>query len=609
MSQSILLKNEKKISFFNKIKLLLRSVREYKKASILSIVFILIETCAECLIPFFMQKVLDAMQSNLIYTDEILNTVLIYAGILLSLAVVSFTGGVLSGYFSAKGACGFIRNLRRDTFEKITTFSFNNIDKFSSSSLITRQTTDIWNIQMSYMLMIRIVVRAPFMFIFAFVMAIITAPSLSWVFAISIPLIILFCFPIVIIANKKFQYLFDRYDEMNEIVNENVRGMRVVKTYAREDYEKKKFAKRSGDLAKGFTFVERLISLTNPLIQVVFYISMTLFLFVGSYILIQNNTNQVVGGLTVGSLSSLITYSAQVLSSLTMVAFSLFMILMSVPCINRVYEVLSEIPSIQNNEIALKEVENGDIEFKNVSFKYKEKSKKYALSDINLKIKNGETIGIIGGTGSSKSTLVNLISRFYDTTEGEVLLANKNVKDYDIKTLRNNVSMVLQKNILFGGTIASNLQWGNENASEEEMIEATKIAQAYPFIVSLKDGFNSVVEQGGVNFSGGQKQRLCIARALLKHPKVLILDDSTSAVDTKTDALIREGLKKSMPGTTKIIIAQRISSVIDADRIIVMDSGKIDGIGTHDELLKTSKIYQEVYEIQNRIGGNQNEVL
>jgi len=603
-----LIKN-KKTNIIKKSMLLLKSLREYKKYAILSVLFITLEATCECIIPYVMQMLLNIMKSvsnNEMSNDQVLTNVGIYAGILIALAIGSLFCGVCAGIVSAKASSGFSKNLREDEFKKITTFSFNNIDKFSASSLITRQTTDIGNIQMAFMMLIRIVVRAPLMFFIALVMAIIVAPQLSWIFAITIPLMILFNLPITIIAYKKFQPLFDRYDELNEIVNENVRGIRVVKTYVREDFKKEQFRNESYDMSKGFAFVERLLSLTNPLIQVCFYVSNSLLYFIGGYILIQQGTNYV-GGLTVGALSSLITYSAQTLSSLTMISFSLFMILMAVPCINRVYEVMIEEPSIKPSPNAIKEMDNGEIIFENVSFKYKETAKKYALSNINLHINSGETIGIIGSTGSSKSTLVNLISRFYDVSEGNLYVGGHNVKDYDIQFLRNNVSMVLQKNILFSGTVKSNLQWGNPDCSDEDIKKACDIAQASSFIEVMKDGYDSICDQGGVNFSGGQKQRLCIARALLKNPKILILDDSTSAVDTKTDAYIQKGLKEYMPHVTKIIIAQRLSSIQEANKIVVMDNGTINGIGSHEELLKNNKIYQEIYDIQSKIGGVENE--
>jgi len=589
--------------FFKKFRFLLKSVREYKTYSIFSIIFIILETLMECSIPFVMKYLIDELtiMNNSNDSSNLINTVLIYALILILLSMASLFFGISSGRCAAKASIGFAKNLREDVFKKITTFSFNNIDKFSTSSLITRQTTDISNIQFAYQMLIRIFFRAPCMFIFALTMSIYIGLEVSWVFLITIPIIVI-CFGIVApIANKRFNKLFKKYDDLNEKVEENIRGMRVVKTYVREDYEKDKFTKESWEMSKGFAVVEQLLSGTNPVLNVAFWSGNVLILFFGSYLVISSGG----ASFSIGSVSSMITYSAQVLSSLMMVSMVLFMVLMSVPGVNRVYEVLNEKPTITLNENSVKEIKNGDIEFKNVSFKYKEHSKKYALSNINLKINSGETIGIIGGTGSSKSTLVNLISRFYDVSEGEVLVGDINVKDYDIKLLRDKVAMVLQKNVLFSGTIAENLRWGNKEATLDEIKEACKIAQADTFIESFKDQYDTFIEQGGTNVSGGQRQRLCIARALLKKPKVLILDDSTSAVDTKTDAFIRKGLKESLPGVTKIIIAQRVASVMDADKIIVLDNGEINGFGTHEELMKTNKIYQEVYDIQTRIGGEE----
>ena len=513
--------------------------------------------------------------------------------------------GVMSGRMSAIAATGLTKNLRVDIFKKITSYSFNNIDKFSTSSLITRQTTDIWNIQMAYMLLIRIAVRAPFMFVFSFIMALVVATPISWIFLITIPFIAIILICLIPIATKLFVKLFRKYDDLNELTEENIRGMRVVKTYAREEQQKEKFAHESGVMGKGFQKVEQIMSAVNPAMQAVMYLSMSLILFMGSMLCIELGIEfgPENAPFNVGSLSAMITYSAQVLSSLMMVAMILFMIIMAVPAIERSYEVLTEEPTIKNPENPLFEVKNGDIDFENVSFKYKEDAEKYALANINLHIKSGQTVGIIGGTGSSKSTLVNLLSRFYDASVGDVKVGGENVKNYDVKTLRDNVAMVLQKNVLFSGTINDNLRWGNKEATQEEIIEACKIAQADSFIETFPKKYDSWIEQGGVNVSGGQRQRLCIARALLKKPKVLILDDSTSAVDTKTDAFIRKGFKEFIPGITKIIIAQRISSVQDADMIIVMDNGEINGVGTHEELLKNNAIYQEVYEIQNRVGG------
>lgn len=605
--------NSKKISFFTKFKFLLHSTREYKKQSILSILFIFGETAVECVIPYIMMLLINVMGTLISggndadLKNQALVSVFTYGGILLALAILSLTFGILAGKMSAIAACGFAKNLRYDLFQKITTFSFQNIDKFSASSLITRQTTDIFEIQNAYMMTIRIAIRAPFMFIFSFIMALVIAPTLSWIFAITVPLIALILGLIIPIANKKFYHLFDVYDGLNEVTQENVKGIRVVKTYAREDFEKRKFKKNSYALTGIAKKIESLLSATNPAMQSVIYISNALILIIGSLLIIDTakleNGNIIFSSFTIGSMSSLITYSAQVLSAIMMVSMVLFMILMAIPATGRCYEVLVEVPTIKNCDNPLYEVENGDIVFDNVSFKYKKNAEKYALSDINLHIKSGETIGIIGSTGSSKSTLVNLISRFYDTSVGEVKLAGHNVREYDIKTLRDNVAMVLQKNILFSGTINENMRWGKKDATQEEIINACSIAQADPFIQTFPDKYETYIEQGGVNVSGGQRQRLCIARALLKNPKVLIFDDSTSAVDTKTDAYIRKGLREFCPTITKIIIAQRVASVQDADKIIVLDNGTINGIGTHDELLKTNAIYKEVYDIQSKIGG------
>ena len=587
-------------SFKHVIKTLLKSVREYKKETILSIILIGLETLFECIIPFTMSKLLDNMQdmmekASTVNKNEYLYLVLIYGTILLVLATLSFICGINAGRLSAKASVGFECNLRKDLFYNISNFSFDNIDKFSASSLVTRQTIDAFYIQMAFMMCTRIGLRAPLMLIFSITMAIIQSPGMSWIYAITIPFLAAILLTIVIKVMPIFNKVFVKYDDLNESVEENVRGIRVVKTYVREEYEKQKFNKTSEDVAKGFVKAERIIALSNPTMMTSMYISMILILTIGSISILYGKF----GNIKVGQISSLITYGAQILSSLMMLQMVFVMFSMSVASMGRVYEVLIEEPTIKNCENPIKEVSSGDILFKNVSFKYKKDAEKYALSDVNLEIKNGQTVGIIGGTGSSKSTVVNLISRFYDTTEGDVEVGGINVKDYDIKTLRENVSMVLQNNILFSGTINENLRWGNNNATDEEIVEACKIAQADTFIESFPDKYNTLIYQGGTNVSGGQKQRLCIARAILKKPKILIMDDSTSAVDTKTDAFIREGLKKTLPNTTKIIIAQRISSVQNCDFIVVMDDGKINGIGNHDELLKSNEIYKEIYNLQN----------
>lgn len=586
------------------LKVFFKSIREYKKPSILAMIFITLETCFECIIPFIMSKLINLMEK--VNNSDLLTTVFIYSGILLALAICSFICGLTAGRLSAKATVGFATNLRRDIFTKITTFSFNNIDKFSISSLVTRQTTDVWYVQNAYMMFIRICLRAPLMLIFSVIMAVIMAPAMSWIFLITIPVLVIILGIIIWKCLPIFFRVFKKYDDLNESVEENVRGIRVVKTYVREEYEKEKFNKRSEDIKKDFVVAERLIGLSNPAMMFSMYVSMFLIIFFGSMVIINTTSvvnDEVVTDLDIGSLSSLITYGAQILSSLLMLSMIFVMFAMSMASIKRIYEVLIEVPTIKSKKGSITEVANGDIVFKNVSFKYKKDAQKFALKDVNLTIKNGQTVGIIGGTGSSKSTLVNLISRFYDTTEGEVIVGDNNVKDYDLETLRNSVSMVLQKNILFSGTIKENLRWGNNNATDEEIVEACKIAQADSFVEGFPDKYETRILQGGSNVSGGQKQRLCIARAILKKPKVLIMDDSTSAVDTKTDALIRSGLRNTLPNTTKIIIAQRINSVQDADFIVVMNDGKIDGIGTHEELLKNNKVYQEIYEIQNRIGG------
>ena len=585
------------------------AIREYKKPTIIAVIFIAFEALLECVIPFVMAKLIDTMGQR--SSSDILTTVLIYAAILIVLAALSLVCGITAGRFSARAAIGFSTNIRRDMFKKITEFSFNNIDKFSVSSLVTRQTTDVFYIQMAFMMCIRIALRAPLMLVFSIVMAVIQSPQISWVYAITVPILAIALIAIIWVVMPIFIKVFKKYDALNESIEENVRGIRVVKTYAREEFEKEKFKKKSADIRDGFTKAERIMALTNPVMMTCMYISMALLIFIGSWaildgIVLNEDGTAAFTYMTVGQLSSLITYGAQILSSLMMISMVFVMISMSTASMRRVYEVMTEEPTIKNPKNAIKEVKDGSIVFKDVNFKYKANAQKYALSDINLNIKSGEMIGIVGGTGSSKSTLVNLISRFYDTTTGEVLVGGINVKNYDVESLRNSVSMVLQKNVLFSGTIKENLRWGNKNATDQEIEDACKIAQADSFIEGFPKKYDTYIEQGGVNVSGGQKQRLCIARAILKKPKVLILDDSTSAVDTKTDAYMRKGLRETLPNVTKIIIAQRISSVQDADLIIVMDNGSINGMGTHEELLKTNKIYKEIYDMQNKIGGSNN---
>ncbi|MDY2727717.1 MAG: ABC transporter ATP-binding protein [Candidatus Onthovivens sp.] len=603
-------KSEEKVSYMSIFKELLKSVREFKKPSIIAIVLISLEALFECFIPFVMSMLVNLLAEGK-PANEILSNVFIYASILVVLAICSLLSGVFAGRISAKAAIGFATNLRKDIYDKITTFSFTNIDKFSVSSLVTRQTLDISYIQNCYMMSIRIALRAPLMFIFSIIMTLIQSPQMSWIFAITIPILLCVIILVMYFAIPLFNKLFKRYDSLNESIEENVRGIRVVKTYVREEYEKAKFDRVSDDLEKGFIKAERIVAINNPAMNATMSLSFALIVFFGSMMIL--NTSFVENGIVVytdlkpGHLSSLITYGAQMLSSLMMFSMVLVMFTMSLASMRRIYEVLTEEPTIKNIENPKKELSSADILFKNVSFKYSEKAEKAALSNINLTIKEGQTVGIIGGTGSSKSTLVNLISRFYDVSEGELLIGGENIKNYDIEFLRNNIGMVLQKNVLFSGTIKENLKWGDKNATDEEIIEACKIAQADSFIQSFPDKYDTHIEQGGSNVSGGQKQRLCIARAIIKKPRILILDDSTSAVDTKTDALIRKGLKKSLPNSTKIIIAQRLSSVQDSDFIVVLDDGKIIGVGSHDELMQHNETYREIYNIQNRLGGDGNE--
>ncbi len=579
------------------IKTFVKCIREYKKPTILTLILIVGEAIIETFIPFMTADLVNRIKDG-VQMGEVLKT-----GILLIvMAVLSLICGGLAGFTCSKASAGFAKNVRHDVFSKIQSYSFENIDKFSSSSLVTRMTTDVTNVQMAYMMIIRTAVRSPLMLIFSVVMAYIMGGALATAFVIVIPVLAIGLFIIGKKAMPAFHSVFKKYDRLNESIEENVRAMRVVKGFSREKYEKQKFGKAAQDICLDFTRAERIVACNTPLMQICLYFNMVFVLLIGSKMTITSMGQTV----DVGQISAMLTYGMQILMSLMMLSMIYVIITISSESIKRICEVLNEEPALANPENPITSVADGSIDFDNVSFKYSKKAKKYALSNINLHIKSGMTVGIIGGTGSGKSTLVQLIPRLYDTTDGEIKVGGKNVSEYDIETLREAVAMVLQKNLLFSGTINENLRWGNENASDEEIIEACKLAQADEFVSSFPDKYNTLIEQGGTNVSGGQKQRLCIARALLKKPKILILDDSTSAVDTKTDMLIREGFKQYIPETTKIIIAQRISSVQDSDIIIVMNNGEISGTGTHEELLKSNDIYCEIYN-QQMNGGEENE--
>ena len=582
------------------IKTLMKSIREYKKASILTPLFVAIEVVMECLIPLTMSYNLGLAKEQ---NPNITIIILLSIGIVF-LGMISLLFGVLSGKYGAIAAAGFAKNLRRDLFFKTQEFSFENIDKFSSASLVTRMTTDISNIQMAYGLIIRLAVRVPLMMIFSIVLSFIVSYKLALIYVCIIPLLAFFLILIVKLAMPVFNKVFKKYDKLNASVEENIKGIRVVKTYVREEYEKEKFAHSANDVRKDFVKAEKIIAWNQPIMMFFMYCALLCVSFFSAYIIINANAQNVKESFGIEDISAIITYGTQILMSLMLLSQIFVMISISMSSIRRVVEVLKEESTIKNPQNPVFEVNDGSIEFKNVSFKYALEAEKFALSDVNLKIKSGETIGILGGTGSSKTTFVNLLSRLYDTTEGEVIVGGKNVKEYDLKTLRDNVAVVLQKNVLFSGTILDNLRWGKQDATLEECKHVCKLACADEFVESFTEKYDTYIEQGGTNVSGGQKQRLCIARALIKKPKVLILDDSTSAVDMKTDAIIREGFKKFIPDTTKIIIAQRLSSIEDADMIVVMNNGHIDAVGTSEELLKTNAIYQEVYSIQNK-GGNE----
>lgn len=573
------------------IKTLSKSVREFKRDSMLSPAFVSAEVVLECMIPFFTARLINQMK-----VDASLPMISRYGIVLVIMAMLSLVCGIKAGNYASSASTGFARNLRRDMFQKIQGFSFSNIDRFETSSLVTRLTTDVSNVQMAYMMLVRLAFRAPLMMIFAFTAAFLLGGRMAIIFCLMIPFLGASLAILIAKAMPMFDKVFKNYDALNDSIEENVQGMRVVKAFVREEYEKKKFNDRAEKLANEFIRAEKLVSITNPLMQFCLYIGVVFILSFGSYLVV------ITQGLSldVGQLSALLTYSFLILSSLMLVAMVFVMVSISIESTRRIVEVLTEESDLQNPENPVMEVLSGSIDFHHVSFKYSKDAKKNVLSDVEVHIPSGATVGIIGGTGSAKSSLTQLISRLYDVTEGEVLVGGVDVRNYDLTVLRDQVAVVLQKNILFSGTIAENLRWGNKNATQEEIEHACKLAQAAEFIDNMKDRYESHVEQGGSNFSGGQKQRLCIARALLKKPKVLILDDSTSAVDTKTDALIRKGFKEFIPDTTKIIIAQRIASVQDSDLILVMDKGRVIAQGNHEKLMESSKEYRETYESQNR---------
>ena len=577
------------------IKVLARSIRQYKTASILTPLLVTVEVIMECIIPFIVANLVSQMQAGCS-----MSVIAQYGAVLIAMSVISLVFGGAAGATCATASAGFARNLRKDMFYKIQGYSFENIDKFLVSSLVTRLTTDITNVQMAYMMIIRIAIRCPLMLVFSFTMGFIMGGRLAVIFLFTIPVLGIGLFFVIRSAMPLFRRVFRKYDALNDSVQENIQAMRVVKSYVREDYEKKKFGAAAENVQKDFTKAERIMAINSPLMQICVYAGMAFVMSYGSYTVITTRGLD----LNVGQMSSMLAYSFQILMSLMMLSMVFGMITMSAESAERIVEVLSEESTLKSPESGLKEVKDGSIDFDGVSFKYSQKADRMALADIDLHIKSGEVIGILGGTGSSKSSLIQLIPRLYDVTEGSVKVGGVDVRTYDLEALRNQVAVVLQKNVLFSGTIKDNLRWGNPNATDEEMEEACRLSQADEFIQQFPNKYDTWIEQGGSNVSGGQKQRLCIARALLKKPKILILDDSTSAVDTRTDALIRKGFREFIPETTKIIIAQRVASVQDADRIILMNGGRISAIGTHEELLASNEVYRDLYKSQNRVGGD-----
>ena len=575
------------------LKTLMASIREYKRAAIATPIIVTGEVVMEVAIPFVTAQLINAIQLG-----AGLAQLLPYAGVLVGMALASLAFGIGAGITCSQASCGFAKNLRHDVFAAVQTFSFANIDQFSSSSLVTRLTTDITNVQLAYMMVIRTAVRCPLLLISSIVMAFIMAGPMATVFVIVVPLLGFGLYKVVRTVHPIFRSVFHKYDALNESIEENVTGMRDVKSYVRQDFEKQKFSRAAQDVCRDFTRAEKILALNTPMMNFAVYTVFVVVIQFGSYLIISSRGTL----LNVGQFSALTTYGFMILMTLMMVSMVFAMIVMAQEGAERIVEVIETEPTIKDPANPVTEMKDGSIDFDHVTFNYSEKAEHRALAEIDLHIKSGETLGIMGGTGSAKTSLVNLISRLYDVTEGSVKVGGVDVRDYDLEFLRNNVAVVLQKNVLFSGTIKENLRWGDPNATYDELVEVCKLAQADEFIQTFPQKYDTYIEQGGTNVSGGQKQRLCIARALLKHPKVLILDDSTSAVDTKTDALIREGLASYLPETTKIIIAQRTSSVEHADRILVLDNGHIAGLGTHAELMQTCDIYRDTYESQNRTG-------
>lgn len=582
------------------IKELMKSIREYKKDSIMSPLMVTMEVIMEVIIPVLMARLIDfgIEAQNLGYIWKM--------GILLAVtAMISLMFGVLSGKYAAKASAGFAKNLRKDMYYNVQNFSFSNIDKFSTASIVTRLTTDVTNVQNAYQMIIRMAVRAPIMLLFSMVMAFQVNDEMSLIFLGTAPVLAVGLFFIMTHAHPIFERVFRTYDKLNNVVQENLHGIRVVKSYVREEHEIEKFEKISTSIYDDFSLAEKLIAFNMPLMQLCVYVCMLLVSWFGAKLIVSTG-NDPVNGMSTGQLMSLITYAMQILMSLMMLSMVIVMITISRASMERIVEILKEESDLKNGPSPVTEVKDGSVVFDHVSFSYTGKKDKMCLKDINLNIRSGETIGVIGGTGAAKTSLVQLIPRLYDVTEGRLLVGGLDTREYDIEALRDQVAMVLQKNVLFSGTIKENLRWGDASASDEELVRVCKLAQADDFIQTFPDKYDTYIEQGGSNVSGGQKQRLCIARALLKKPKILILDDSTSAVDTRTDAMIRKAFREEIPDTTKFIIAQRISSVQDADRIIVMDKGEISAVGTHEQLLQTNKIYQEVYYSQVK-GGSEDE--